>query len=247
MPKKELTFHRPEFEKEVRDRLKIYDRAVTAEDARQVRELDLSNFNFSDEDSETLFYFSNLRLLNIVAGECCLSFWNHFPKMKELHWECWGSGLDFTAFANMHDLNWLCVSGGDYSGMDLKNLNALASLRKLEYLILHEFGCVDLAPLVKMPQLKGLELLYANKVENIEAIGMMNWLKRLELRGLYVENLDFLDRLPADVQLDMCGIEISDHESLDVRKWKRFTNRDICEIEVKDPYWRYVDLCVLDE
>ena len=46
------------------------------------------------------------------------------------------------------------VSGGDYSNIKFKRLEALVQLSHLEELILHEFGPMDLAPLEKMKQLK---------------------------------------------------------------------------------------------
>ena len=112
-------------------------------------------------------------------------------------------------------------------------------------MLLHEFGPVDLAPLEKMSQLKHFSLLYTSSAQNIETIGKMQWLETLDLCGLYVDNLDFLDLLPDSIELDMCGIEIYGRKEVDVLKWKRFKKRDICEIQVKDQYWEYIDLSAL--
>lgn len=243
----ELTFFHPEFEQEVREMLNIFDRAVTDVDAQEATELDLTNFDFKKEDDETLFYFKNLNSLYITTGERDASFWDHFPKLECLDWECWGDGIDFKSFSNMYNLKQLLISGGDLSGMTLKNLSALIPLRDLCTLSLHEFGAVDLAPLEKMDQIKDLSVMYSYEVENISAIGTMTQLDHLMLCGLLVEDLNFLDTLPDSVELDMCGIEVKDVGSIDVKKWKRFPNRDICEIEVRDPYWRYIDLSELRE
>lgn len=241
-----LTFFHPEFEQEVRERLNVFDRDLTDADASLVRELDLTNFDFKDDDIETLFLFSNLTSLSINIGQQGLYFWNHFSKLKVLYWCCWGFEIDFAVFSNMKDLAYLMVSGGVYSSIKFKGLDSLIQLTRLEELLLHEFGSVDLAPLENMPQLKHFSLLYTDSVQNIEAVGKMYWLESLDLSGLYIDNLEFLDSLPDHVELELCGIEIYGRKEVDVLKWKRFKNRDICEIWVKDRYWEYIGLSSLD-
>lgn len=241
-----LMFYHAEFEKEVRERLNVFDRDITELDALSVSELDLTMFDFKDEDIETLFLFSNLTSLSINIGQQNAFFWNHFPKLQDLYWCCWGFEIDFSVFSNLADLTYLMVSGGDYSDIKFNRLDALIPLRNLEELILHEFGPVDLAPLEKMSQLKHFQLLYTDSAQNIETIGKLHWLESLVLCGLYVDNLDFLDLLPDRIELELCGIEIYGRKEVDVLKWKRFKKRDICEIEVKDQWWEYVDLSVLD-
>jgi hypothetical protein len=242
-----LTFYHLEFEQEVRERLNIFDRDITEKDALSVSELDLTNFDFKIEDIETLFLFSNLISLSINIGEQDSSFWGHFPKLQDLYWCCWGSEINFDVFSNMKDLTSLMVSGGDYSGIKFKGLDSLIKLNHLEELVLHEFGSVDLAPLEVMSQLKRFSLLYTDSAQNIETIGKLCWLESLTLRGLYIDNLDFLDSLPDYMELELCGIEIYSRKELDVLKWKRFKKRDICEISIKAQYWEYVDLSALDE
>lgn len=243
----QLSFCHPEFEQEVRERVNVFDRAITDEDAQSVTMLDLSNFNFKEEDIETLFHFYNLKCLSINLGVKDSLFWNHFVNLEELDWTCWGFEVDFMAFANMKKMTWLRVSGGDYSDIAFKNLDGLTVLQNLEYLELHEFGPVDLAPLGRMPQLKSFALRYTDKVENIDTIGSMTWLEELFLDGLYTDNLDFLDTLPDSISLEMCGIELFGSTNVDVMKWKRFKKRDICEIMVKDKWWDYVDLSTIDD
>ena len=241
-----LTFCHPEFEQEVREQLGIFDRDITEQDALSVSELDLSNFDFKNEDIETLFLFSNLISLDINIGEQDSFFWNHFSKLQDLYWCCWGSEIDFSVFSNMNRLKLLTVSGGDYSSMKLTGLESLIQLRHLEELILHEFGAVDLSPLESMTQLKHFSLLYTDSARNVEIIGKLHWLESLTLRGLYVDNLNFLDSLPNHIELELCGIEIYGRKNVDVLKWKRFEKRDICEISVKDQYWYDIDLSSLD-
>lgn len=243
----ELKFSHYEFEREVRNRLSVFDRPITDVDARMVTELDLTNFSFKDEDAETLFHFSNLKILSIEKGEKDADLWNHFPELEDLYWCCWGDAIDFNVFASMKNLTSLCVSGGDYSDIEYKNLEALNELKKLSYLELHEFGQADIAPLGKMTWLKSFALRYSSQVKNIDAIGTMSFLDSLSLDGLYVEDLDFLDSLPDTIQLEMCGIEIYGSKDVDVKKWLRFANRDICEIRTKDQWWHYIDLSPLKE
>ena len=241
-----LTFFHSEFEQEVRERLSIFDRDITEKDALLVSKLDLTNFDFKDEDIETLLLFSNLRSLSINIGEQDSFFWSHFPRLQDLYWCCWGSEIDFEVFSNMKDLSSLIISGGDYSSIKFIGLDSLTKLNHLEELILHEFGPVDLAPLENMPRLKHLSLLYTDSAQNIETIGKLCWLESLTLRGLYVDNLDFLDSLPNHINLELCGIESYGRKEIDVLKWKRFKKRDICEISIKNPYWEYIDLSALE-
>ena len=241
-----LTFQHPEFEQEVRRRLNITERNITDEDALLVSKLDLTNFNFRNEDIETLFLFSNLTSLSIIIGQTNQHFWNHFPKLQNLYYCCWSDEIDFDIFSNMADLESLIVSGGDYSDINFIGLDSLTKLSHLEELILHEFGFVDLAPLEKMPQLKHFQLLYTDSAQNIETIGKLHWLESLTLRGIYTDNLDFLDSLPSNIELELCGIDICGRKKVDILKWKRFKKRDICEIAIKGQYLEYIDLSDLD-
>ena len=75
----------------------------------------------------------------------------------------------------------------------------------------------------------------------------MTHLKSLSLCGLLVDNLDFLDTLPDDVELELCGIQVSGTNEINVSKWKRFINRDISEIEIKNKCWEYIDLSPLND
>jgi hypothetical protein len=125
-------------------------------------------------------------------------------------------------------------------------LESLVKLKHLEELILHEFGSVNLSPLENITQLKHFSLLYTDSAQKVETIGKLHWLESLTLRGLYIDNLDFLDSLPNNIELELCGIEIYGRRDIDVLKWKRFEKRDICEIGVKDQYWKYIDLSSLD-
>ena len=184
----ELKFYHYEFEQEVRNQLSVFDRPITDVDARMVTELDLTNFSFKDDDVETLIHFCNLKILGIEMEAKDSTFWNCFSELEDLYWCCWGSAIDFKVFANMKNLTSLCVSGGDYSDIEYKNLDALKELKKLSFLELHEFGPVDIAPLGQMTWLKSLALRYSSKVKNIDTIGTMTFLEELCLDGLYVEN-----------------------------------------------------------
>lgn len=240
----ELQFKHPEFETEVRTRLGIFDRPITEEDALSVLHLDLFNFNFRDDDMATLSLFKNLKCLDVNMWHSTPSFWNAFPHMEELYVSV-GHDFDFASFQNMKELSSLFVSGGDLSGVNYLNLEALLPLEKLQTVHLHEFGSVDLFPLSSMLQLRELGIHYADKVLNIDIIGTMTQLDELRLTGLDVENLDFLDQLSSCVRLEMCGIHV--YNGVDLQKWKRFNERDICEISVKDKLYEYIDLSVLDD
>ena len=225
-----LTFYGSCFQQVVREQCNVFDRALTQEDALSVRELYLCDFDFRREDIETLCLFSNLTSLCIDIIEPDASFWNHFPKLRELYWCTGGDKVDFSVFSQMHDLARLSVSGGDLSSMELVGLESLGQLRHLERLTLHEFGSVDLAPLGNMLQLKRLSVSYADSVKNIEAIGKLQQLEYLHLADLCVDNLDFLDLLPERMQLEMSEIRLCGREEADAQKWLRFRKSNVDEI-----------------
>lgn len=239
-----LTFQHREFEAEVRAKLNIYERPITDEDALSATDIDLSMI-YCFEELETLSHFHNLTSLSVSTRKVPRSFWRNFPKLEELCWICLWGPVDFKCFRHMENLHSLCVSGGDDSGIDYLNLDALQGLKKLEALELHEFGSVDIAPLESMTQLKWFALRYPDKVINIETISSMVFLEELVLHDLWLDNADFLDGLPDTVRLEMCGMQF--YNDVDVQKWKRFKNRDICENEVKHEYWEYINLSALDE
>lgn len=243
----DIKFISSEFERDVRKILNIYDRPITEQDVLTIDELDLTNFYFNPDDLEALACFKNLKYLDIEMINTNFDFWNHFPQLVQLYWVCWGNDVDFGMFSNMHELYELIVSGGDYSNIRLYNLEALIPLKKLEWLTLHEFGEVDLTPLGNMPQVKNLGVLYSHQVKNIDTIGKMSQLESLSLRGLLVNNLNFLDTVPSDIELELGGIEVLDSQSIDPSKWRRFSNRDIYEIQTKDEHWDYIDLSALDD
>lgn len=238
----ELTFKHRAFEEETRKALNIYDRPITADDVLSVGELDLSEFSFDSDDLDVLARFRNLRKLAIDTGANSVEFWHNFSKLEELFLICWWD-VDFESFGNMKYLENLLVSGGDYSSIDFQNLDAVAGLEKLEWLTLHEFGRVDIAPLAKMKQIKHFTLAYPKKVINIEAISRMIWLQSLSLIDITVENLDFLDTLPDSIELELCGIHVN--EGVNLEKLKRFKNPDICEVSEKDGRFEYIDLSTL--
>lgn len=240
----ELQFYHPEFEEEVRTQLEILDRPITEEDVLSVLRLDLSNFDFPAEDMKTLSFFKNLKALDINIRHSTPDFWLNFPHMEDLY-ACVGDDFDFTSFQNMKELSYLFVSGGDYSNIDYLHLESLLPLEKLREVHLHKFGSVDLLPLSSMPQLRELGVHYANKVHNINIIGLLSQLEELRLMGLDVESLDFLDQLPGHIRLEMCSIHV--YCGVEPLKWKRFVEHDICEISVNDKPYEYIDLSALDD
>ena len=239
----DLIFKRSEFEAVVREQLSVFDRPLTEEDAAAVTHLDLSEFSFADEDIDILCLFRNLKSLSIEIGQTSAAFWRHFNYLEDLYLICLGNYVDFRYFENMKDLTSLVVSGGDYSGIDFLNSQALLPLKHLEELILHEFGHVDIQPLTSMPQLKNLGLHYADYVSNIEVIGTMAQLESLTLVDIEAEYLDFLDCLPNNLRLEMCGIRV--YNTVDPKKWRRFAEHNISEITTADNPYEYIDLSEL--
>ena len=227
MPK-ELNFHNAYFEGTVRKALNIYERPILDTDAEILEELDC-DFWFDQEDCEILIAFRNLRILGINAGAWALPSISCLSRLEELYLTGGndGNGVDFRSFLPLARLKNLTVSGGLYSSMNLCNLEALAELKNLTNLWLHEFGKVDLKPLEKMDSLEHLFCGYADSVENVEVIGKLVHLKSLELVDFEVDNLEFLDTLPDAVCLELGGMSI--HKDYDLSKLSRFEKLDMYE------------------
>ena len=233
---KELIFYHPEFEQVVRHELLISDRAITEEDALNVFDLDCSNFTFDSRDYDALSAFKNLDWLTINTRANELGFLKELPLLEILYLETWGgnNSVDFNCFSNLVHLRELFVSGGDVSSIDYKNLEGLAGLKNLEILTLHEFGTVNLCPLRKTPWLKGLYCGYANEVYDIDAIAELCNLEALTLIDVGMDNLDFLDKFPDSLIIELCGLRVK--QGIDRSKLSRFTEGDFDEIE--DLYWK---------
>ena len=226
----ELFFYDKEFETAVRDELEIFDKAVCMNDVQLLLDLDCSMFTFDERDLETLAKFTELKHLSINLRRNDMSFLRSLRNLEELNIEYYGSSVDFNCFSHLSSLKELFVSGGDISDMSLNNLQALAELKMLKSLTLHEFGDVDLSFLELMDNLEGFYCGYADEVKNIEAVGQLKKLQNLALIGLQVNNLDFLDSLKNDVDVALIGIDMI--IPVDSEKLKRFNNIEIDELYV---------------
>ena len=215
-----LEFYNQKFEDVVRNELLIYDRPITDEDALLAYDLDCSEFTFDIEDCETLCAFKNLDWLSINVSFEDLSFFKSLPNLEELTMDFYQSFFDCSYLSSLQHLRSLAVSGGDLSGFEFLNFNALSQLYELEDLSLHEFGSVDLSALKDMTQLTGFFCGYADKVANIDAISYLTKLEGLTLIDIKIDNLDFLDTLSNDLILNLCGVEVAGN--VDMNKLTRF-------------------------
>ena len=74
----EIVFAEYGFEYEVRNELNIFDRPITDEDLLKLTELDLTNFDFSCKDSDTLSLCKNLEHLGMDTCDEKLDFLKNF-------------------------------------------------------------------------------------------------------------------------------------------------------------------------
>lgn len=228
---KEFLFNNSNFEKVVRKAVNIFDRSITEDDVKKIEVLDCTDFDFSNEDFPILIKFEKLKELALSTPYERMNFLKSLTNLEDLYLEVWNNDnvLAFNDFKNAKSLKSLHISGGAYSNINLINLEHLQALKSLKYLGLHEFGNVNLAPLENMLQLEEFYCGYGN-VFNIEVVQTLKNLKTLTLIDFSVENLNFLDSFPDDIELELCGIEVK--EGIDIEYLKRFTNADISEITV---------------
>lgn len=222
---KEIIFKHPEFEYEVRKNLGISDRPVTDKDVANIVELELHNFNFLFEDEENLSLFKNIETLDINTCSHNLDFLKPLTKLKDLYIE-YGAicGFDFSKIEHLKKLENFTISGGDLSGMELINTDALLNLPNLKILYFHEFGSVDLSPLRQMEQLEFFFCGYADEVRNIDTLKYLTNLNHLELIDIEVDNLNFLDNFPDDIEIEL-SLDIKN--DVDLEKLKRFKKLDL--------------------
>lgn len=237
----DISFQNLKFEEEIRTILGISaDIEISEADLQKVNTLDCTNFNFDNSDIDMLCKCSMLEVLAMSIGNVSLEFLSSFPHLKELDVEYWSSDnyVDFNWFRSLSELTYLRVSGGVISNMDMINLEGITNLLKLKEIHLHEFGTVDLKALSKMPWIEILYCGYANRVYSVESIALLPSLSKLTLIDFDIENQVFLEKLPVDLDLELCGINfLSD---FDISKFSRYSDPDICEIEVGGVPWALV-------
>ena len=229
---KELVFYSHKFELEVRMALSITDRNIYPSDVLKISELDLAEMRFDVRDCDVMCRFENLESLYINFGYKDISFLSSLKKLRLLNLESYCSTFDFKYLSELKGLNELFISGGDYSGMRLDNLEAISGIDGLEYLGLHEFGYVDLRPLKKMPQLKDFLCGWADEVINYDSIGDLKSLKTLTLIDLKLDDIDFLRNMPVDMSLELCGINFT--KEIDIGIFDRFSKKDLSEIIINN-------------
>lgn len=226
----EIVFDEHGFEYEVRNELNIFDRPITDEDILNLTYLALVDFDFSHKDSDILSLCKNLEHLAMDTCDEKLDFLKPLTKLESFdivsfpHNNC----FDFSNLEHLKNLSVLRVSGGDISDMELVNTDALLNLPNLKELHFHEFGSVDLSPLRQMEQLEFFFCGYADEVRNIDALKYLTNLNHLELIDIEVDNLNFLDNFPDDIEIEL---SLNIKNDVDWEKLKRFK-----KLEVYDTY-----------
>ncbi len=149
----------------------------------------------------------NLKNLVFDTGLEDLSPLTALKHLEDLEIEYWGNVFDFTPVGEMSSLKSILISGGMISDMALVHPEALVKLSNLKALYLHEFGSVDLSFLKGMPQIEEFHCGWGNDVGSIEAVATLSELKELWLDAIYVQNLDFLEKVHTSVSLELsCNI-----------------------------------------
>ena len=113
--------------------------------------------------------------------------------------------------------------------MDILHTEVLTEMKQLEEVSFHEFGSVDLQFLRDMPQIKIFFCGWANRIEHIDAIGFLTNLKSLTMIYVDMDNLDFLDTLPEDIEIELCALKVK--EGIQMEKLVRFPNHNYDDLE----------------
>lgn len=233
-----LQFHEPCFEEKVRETLNIFDRDLVLADLKELTELDCSEFVMLRNDYAILAECTALRTLYLEAWPDILPVIGAMTQLQELQMTCleFRYNFDLRTLAGLRNLETLFLSGGDWSVMNFLHIEALSELQHLRSLGFHEFGSADLFPLTELPHLDTFFCGWGKDVEHIETVVQLPNLKRLSLIDAEVESMDFLDELDENVFVELCGIRTS--REYDIRKLKRFRQRDISELIIAGKeYW----------
>jgi Leucine-rich repeat (LRR) protein len=193
-PAESIQFKDAAFELKVRVALEKPSGSITAEDAKAVRKLDLSNQSFDymsanpDEDVwdiADLQYFPQLESLNLSYNRVIdLSPLSLVPSLEELGL----TGIRATSFAPLEHLTklrfltiqWIYDPGQSYPG--LKSLDVLAGMQDLEGIDIKGCGLVDISALGPLPRLWSA-LLTDNEITDVRALALVKNLREVELRN----------------------------------------------------------------
>ena len=227
-----ITFHDSAFERDIREALGKENGPVTIEDLLSIHELSCEIYNNHNiEDLETVCKCRNLEELYIELWGCDtdFQFLSSFPSLKELY-VISGCDVDFCSFTVLPKLTKLVVSGGDWSHIDYCNMDALIQMPNLTSLTLHEFGTVDLSFLKGMPWLTEFFCGWAKHVYNVDSIGSLKNLDHLTLIMIEMDNLDFLNKLPDSLSLELSGSEV--HDGFNENMFLRFQEADVYDMTI---------------
>jgi len=206
-----VVFKNPAFEAKVRVAMGKPTADITAEEARAVVKLDLSNASFDAakanpalniEDISDLQYFPKLISLNLSYNSVNdISPLELVPSLTEL-------GLtgvqaeDFSPLKSLKKLRYLTIQwiyneGGSYPG--LKSLDVLAGMQDLEAIDIKGCGVVDISALGPLPNLWSA-LLTDNEITDVAPLADVKKLKELELRNNPITDFSPLAGIFDDLQ-----------------------------------------------
>ena len=229
---REIKFNNRFFEAEIRKNLNRSEGPVFDEDLKAIPAI-LYEWDPWGDDTELLYELSGLKELVVETNSIPL-FLKNMPNLEDLDVTFWGSReFDFKWVNYLKKLKSLCISGGDYSSINLINEKAILNLHELKDIVLHEFGSVDLEFLKDMKQLTSFYCGYANDVLNVDSIGHLQNLKELTLIDIPVNNLEFLNAFDDNLEVEMCALWLPEgfnESKLD--NLKRFKYCDVCELKI---------------
>jgi len=163
---------------------------------------------------------TNLQSLSIdLSSDCDCGFIQNLPKIERLEIEIEGyDNVDLEPLKSLPMLSELWVVADTNADIEVNNMNVLGSLPKLKELHLVDIKHVDFSFLQDTVALEQLFLNGLGPLKNIKYLSSPPRLKYLELDGLLLKNVDFIQYLKAIEEINITENLIFDTAGLSALK-----------------------------
>jgi len=176
---------------------------LTPEGAQKISKIRIYSSDFTNNDLSDLQYFVNLKTLDIRSfGLTDLQNAPLLEKLEHLSISVGNQVIDLTDLAKFPNLKSLEMG-------DIKNLQSLSNLKKLQTINLSTSGISDISCLSKLHSIKYLAL-DGNEIKDLSPLAGLGKLKELRLNGNRISDLTPLSGLKNIKTLSLHNNQISD-------------------------------------